>query len=106
MDNLLEKIKEAADYLKGKGYGNASVGVILGTGLGAFIDQMSVEQSIPYDQIPHFPVATVEFHSGKLILGKVGNVKVIAMLGRFQHAADHFSSQGDERTRSERSFVK
>ena len=92
MDNLLEKIKEAADYLKGKGYGNASVGVILGTGLAAFIDQMSVEQSIPYDQIPHFPVATVEFHSGKLILGKVGNVKVIAMLGRF-HYYEGYSMQ-------------
>ncbi|MBL7931274.1 MAG: purine-nucleoside phosphorylase [Bacteroidia bacterium] len=60
-----------------------SVGIILGTGLGGLVKEISVEFTIPYGEIPHFPVSTVSGHQGKLILGELGGKKVIAMQGRF-----------------------
>jgi purine-nucleoside phosphorylase len=59
------------------------VGIVLGSGLGSFTAQMKVEKEIPYGDIPHFPVSTVEGHNGKLIFGELGGKKVIAMAGRF-----------------------
>lgn len=85
MDNMIEKIKECTSYLQSKGFTGVKAGVVLGTGLGSFIQSIEVEQSIPYHEIPHFPVATVEFHKGQLILGTVGKTKVIAMQGRFHY---------------------
>ncbi len=58
-------------------------GIILGTGLGGLVNEIAVEFSIPYNEIPHFPVSTVEGHSGKLIFGELGGKKVMAMQGRF-----------------------
>ncbi len=82
---MKEKVKESADYLLSKGYEGAEIGIILGTGLGELTDHMEIEQIIPYDQIPHFPVATVEFHHGQLVLGKLQGRKIIAMKGRFHY---------------------
>ena len=80
----IEQIKEAAAFLKETGFADPQVGVILGTGLGnQFVSKIKVEKEIAYKDIPHFPVATVEFHSGKLIYGEVNGKKVIAMHGRF-----------------------
>ena len=59
------------------------VGIILGTGLGGLVKEITVEHTIPYDEIPHFPLSTVEGHGGKLILGEIGDKKVMAMQGRF-----------------------
>src|SRR6478735_3144003 len=59
------------------------VGIILGTGLGGLVKEISVEFTIPYSEIPNFPVSTVEGHSGKLIFGELGGKKVVAMQGRF-----------------------
>lgn len=59
------------------------VGIILGTGLGGLVKEIIVEFAIPYNEIPNFPVSTVEGHSGKLIFGELGDKKVIAMQGRF-----------------------
>lgn len=92
MENILGKIKETADFLKAKGFTNISVGVVLGTGLGAFTSHLDEETTIAYTQIPHFPAATVEFHSGKLILGRIGNVKLLVMQGRF-HYYEGYSMQ-------------
>lgn len=80
---MMHRIEEATAFLKRKGFGNADVGIVLGTGLARFIEKMEVEATIHYSQIPHFPVATMEFHAGQLIMGSCGGKKVIAMQGRF-----------------------
>ena len=59
------------------------VGIILGTGLGGLVKEIKAEFVIPYEEIPNFPVSTVEGHSGKLIFGELGGKKVMAMQGRF-----------------------
>lgn len=59
------------------------VGIILGSGLGGLVKEIRVEFSIPYSEIPNFPVSTVEGHGGKLIFGELGGKKVVAMQGRF-----------------------
>ena len=79
----IEKVKEADEFLKGKGFVNPEIGIILGTGLGALVEEIQVIESIDYVDIPHFPISTVEFHKGKLIYGTLVGKKVIAMQGRF-----------------------
>jgi purine-nucleoside phosphorylase len=61
------------------------IGIILGSGLGKLIKAISIEKSIPYDNIPHFPAATVEFHKGRLIFGTLKKHKIVAMQGRFHY---------------------
>ena len=58
-------------------------GIVLGSGLGNFTDEIDIELEIPYSHIPHFPVSTVKGHSGKLIFGELGGKKIVAMAGRF-----------------------
>jgi purine-nucleoside phosphorylase len=79
------KIRETEDFLKSQGYNNAGTGIVLGTGLGKFIDEIDIIEQISYSDIPHFPVSTVEFHKGNLILGSISNRKIIAMQGRFHY---------------------
>ncbi|MDG1398649.1 MAG: purine-nucleoside phosphorylase, partial [Polaribacter sp.] len=78
-----QQLKETIEFLKGKGITNPEVGIVLGTGLGKIIDEISIEKEIFYADIPHFPKATVEFHSGKLIYGELSEKKVLVMSGRF-----------------------
>ena len=78
-----QQLKETIEFLKGKGIINPKVGIVLGTGLGKLIDEISIEKEIFYADIPHFPKATVEFHSGKLIYGELSEKKVLVMSGRF-----------------------
>ncbi|GAA0526142.1 purine-nucleoside phosphorylase [Chitinophaga japonensis] len=85
MDTLLQQINTTAAYLQQSGYHHAKVGIVLGTGLGELVQHIQVEKSIPYQEIPHFPEATVEFHKGHLIYGHIGTVPVIAMQGRFHY---------------------
>ena len=59
--------------------------VILGTGLGHLADEMEVRHTVPYDDIPHFPVSTVESHHGRLLFGELGGKEVVAMQGRFHY---------------------
>lgn len=80
---MLQKITQTADYLRGRMKTHPKVGIILGTGLGNLATQITERQEIPYEEIPNFPVSTVEGHSGKLIIGKLGGVDVLAMQGRF-----------------------
>ncbi|WP_028377508.1 purine-nucleoside phosphorylase [Leeuwenhoekiella sp. MAR_2009_132] len=76
-------IEESAQFLKSRGFEAPEVGIILGTGLGQFVDQVDIISSVSYNHIPNFPTATVEFHTGKLIYGTLGGKKVIVMQGRF-----------------------
>jgi purine-nucleoside phosphorylase len=83
---MIDKIYAATEYLINKGVNAPAIGVILGTGLGnLFVKQIQNPLTIAYGNIPHFPVATVESHHGKLIFGKVKGKKVIAMQGRFHY---------------------
>ena len=85
MDQLLNKLKETAAFLKNEGIKNPEVCIVLGTGLGAFADKIKIEKQIAYSDIPNFPVATVEFHKGQLSYGTIGDKKVLAMQGRFHY---------------------
>lgn len=76
---------EAAAFLKPYNSAGAKVGVVLGSGLGNFVQEIEVEHEISYEKIPYFPVATVEGHQGKLIFGKIGGKPIIAMSGRFHY---------------------
>ena len=80
---MLQKIKESAEFLQKKTTCKAEVGIILGTGLGGLVNEIEIEHSISYEDIPNFPLSTVEGHSGRLIFGKLGGKQVVAMQGRF-----------------------
>ncbi len=87
-----EQLYETVQFLKNQGIEVPEVGVVLGTGLGKFVDHLTITHTIPYAEIPHFPVATVEFHSGKLIFGTCQGKKVLVMQGRF-HYYEGYSMQ-------------
>ena len=80
---MMTKIAEATAYIKNIIGGEPQAGIVLGSGLGSFIDEIKVEKEIAYGDIPHFPISTVEGHSGKLIYGELSGKKVLAMAGRF-----------------------
>ncbi|MBC5994991.1 purine-nucleoside phosphorylase [Pontibacter cellulosilyticus] len=83
---MMQLLQESASYLQHRIGGFApEFGIILGTGLGALVNDVEVEHSIPYSEIPNFPVSTVESHSGKLIFGKLAGRAVIVMQGRFHY---------------------
>ena len=67
--------------------------LILGTGLGQLAEEMTVELELPYEQIPHFPVSTVESHAGKLLIGDLGGKSVMAMQGRFHYYEGYSMNQ-------------
>ncbi|MCW3092674.1 MAG: inosine guanosine and xanthosine phosphorylase family [Ferruginibacter sp.] len=89
---MLENLEETAAFLAGNGFDKASTGIVLGTGLGELLNSIVIEKTIPYNEIPHFPVSTVEFHKGNLLLGKIGDTTVMAMQGRF-HYYEGYSMQ-------------
>ena len=80
---MLERIQETADFLKSKMHTHPETAIILGTGLGSLVNEITDKYEIGYETIPNFPVSTVEGHSGKLIFGKLGNKDIMAMQGRF-----------------------
>jgi purine-nucleoside phosphorylase len=82
---MLNQIHETAEYLKNRTGASPQVGIILGTGLGGLVNEIAIDFTVPYEEIPHFPVSTVEGHSGKLIFGSLGGKKVLAMQGRFHY---------------------
>jgi purine-nucleoside phosphorylase len=80
---MLTKFKESTAYIQSRTNVKPSVGIILGTGLGGLVEEINIIDEIPYEDIPHFPVSTVQSHSGKLIFGELGGKHVVAMQGRF-----------------------
>ncbi|WP_299312560.1 purine-nucleoside phosphorylase [uncultured Aquimarina sp.] len=89
---MTKYIKETTEYLKEKGFDNPEIGIILGTGLGQLLDEIEIIKEVSYNHIPNFPTATVEFHKGKLIYGKLEGKKVVVMQGRF-HLYEGYSLQ-------------
>ena len=89
---MLQEIKDSARFLKEQTGYRPEIGIILGTGLGGLVAEIIIEHSISYNEIPNFPVSTVEGHSGRLIFGKLGGKQVIAMQGRF-HFYEGYSMQ-------------
>lgn len=92
MGKLLQQIKEASSFLKNKTDLSPRVGIILGTGLGGLVEDIQREEVISYEDIPHFPVSTVESHAGRLIFGHLSGKKIVAMQGRF-HYYEGYSMQ-------------
>ena len=92
METLKEKIFQTTEFLKNKIQTQPKIGIVLGTGLNGLANDIDISLSIPYNEIPHFPVSTVESHSGKLLFGKLSNKNVIAMQGRF-HYYEGYSMQ-------------
>lgn len=76
-------LQESINFLQSNGMSAPEIGIVLGTGLGRLTEEISIEKEISYAEIPNFPLATVEFHSGKLIYGTLSGKKVIVMSGRF-----------------------
>jgi purine-nucleoside phosphorylase len=82
---MLVQINEAVNWIQERYSKKPQVGIVLGSGLSTFTHQIEIEVEIAYSDIPHFPVSTVEGHSGKLIFGQLGGKTVVAMAGRFHY---------------------
>lgn len=80
---MFEKLEKAASFIERKLDGKPEIGLILGSGLGVLADEIENPVKIPYEEIPEFPVSTVEGHAGQLVLGSLSGKKVVAMQGRF-----------------------
>lgn len=90
---MIEKINEAAGFIRNIYNQKPTVGIVLGSGLGSFTKEIKIEKEIAYRDIPHFPVSTVEGHSGKLIFGELSGKKVVAMAGRFHYYEGYTAEQ-------------
>lgn len=82
---MLQRIKETVSFLQSKVNFNPEIGIVLGTGLGGLVKEIDIHAELDYENIPNFPVSTVDGHHGKLIFGILGNKKVVAMQGRFHY---------------------
>jgi purine-nucleoside phosphorylase len=83
MSDSFQKFNETLSYLKNAYSFSPQVGIVLGSGLGNFSNEIEIEKEISYNDIPHFPVSTVEGHKGKLIFGNLSGKKIVCMAGRF-----------------------
>ena len=81
--SLFDRVQRAAGVVRTRTPLQPEVGIILGTGLGGLADEISVDTAIPYQELPGFPLSTVESHAGRLLLGRLGGTPVVAMQGRF-----------------------
>ncbi|SHK05140.1 purine-nucleoside phosphorylase [Clostridium cavendishii DSM 21758] len=90
---LMNKIKEAADFILSKSKYKPQIGLILGSGLGAIADQIEDAEYYSYNELPNFPVSTVEGHAGRLVIGKFQGKEVVAMQGRFHFYEGYNMSQ-------------
>src|ERR1700761_80942 len=82
MTHLYTQARAAADYLASKTTHRPKLGIVLGSGLGDFANQVEDAVAVPYAEIPHFPQSTVEGHSGRMVIGTIGGVPVAVMQGR------------------------
>lgn len=82
---MLKQIEGTVNFIKGKTSVQPEVGIILGTGLGGLVDEIDIKDSLSYEDIPNFPVSTVEGHSGRLIFGYLNGKAIVAMQGRFHY---------------------
>lgn len=91
--DLLEKINAAASFIQSICTDQPLIGVVLGSGLGGFTEEMDVQHSIDYSDIPYFPVSTVEGHSGKMLIGRMAGRLVVALSGRFHYYEGYSTSE-------------
>lgn len=89
---MWDKVQEAVGFIKEKTNFLPEYGIILGSGLGGFANDIAIEYKLEYKDIPNFPISTVEGHQGALLFGKVGTTNVVAMQGRF-HYYEGYSMQ-------------
>ena len=83
---MLREVYSTTQYIKNKiGDFEPELGIILGTGLGALVDEIEIQHKLMYSNIPNFPISTLEFHSGRLIFGMLEGKKVVAMQGRLHY---------------------
>src|SRR4051812_46066059 len=92
MTELFDQIEEARGHIQAKWPGKPTIGIVLGTGLGALAGDIQAESVFPYSELPHFPQSTVMSHAGRLVCGRLGSKAVMAMEGRF-HAYEGYSLQ-------------
>jgi purine-nucleoside phosphorylase len=90
MPDLYEQIEEAKAAIQARWKGRPRVGIILGTGLGGLVEEIEAEATLPYGDIPHFPVSTAPGHAGRLVCGRLAGKTVVAMEGRL-HAYEGYS---------------
>ena len=88
-NNVVQNITEAVTFIKGKSKIKPRIGVILGSGLGHFVQHMNVETTFPFNAIPNFIPTTVEGHSGNLILGDIDGVQLVVLQGRLHFYEGH-----------------
>jgi purine-nucleoside phosphorylase len=81
--SLFDRVQTAADVVRGRSPLVPEIGIVLGTGLGGLAREIAVDAEVPYQEIPGFPLSTVETHAGRLLLGRLGGRPVVAMQGRF-----------------------
>jgi purine-nucleoside phosphorylase len=90
---IQEQFNDTLDYIRRYYKDEPDVGIVLGTGMGALAECIEIERALAYNFIPHFPISTVESHFGKLLFGKLGNKKVIAMQGRLHYYEGYTMNQ-------------
>jgi purine-nucleoside phosphorylase len=82
---MLRTIQKTANFIKQTSKSSAKIGVILGTGLGGLVEEIEIKSTLDYEEIPNFPISTVEGHHGRLIFGTLGGKEIVAMQGRFHY---------------------
>jgi purine-nucleoside phosphorylase len=85
MHSMIDQLNESVAFIRKKYSIEPETGIVLGSGLGNFLNELKIEGSIDYQDIPHFPVSTVKGHDGQLVFGELNGKKVIAMAGRFHY---------------------
>lgn len=85
MTAMFDQVQQAKEAIQARWQGKPKVGLILGTGLGGLVEEVAVEASFPYGEVPHFPVSTAPGHAGRLVCGQLGGKTVMAMEGRFHY---------------------
>lgn len=88
-----DMIQEAASFVRDRWGKKVEIGIILGSGLGNLVSNIEVEESIPYEEIPHFAKSTVETHAGKFVLGRLEGKTIAAMQGRFHYYEGYTAKQ-------------
>ncbi len=81
----MKQLNEAVKFLRKQYKHVPDVAIVLGSGLGNFVEEIEVEKEIDYSEIPNFPISTVEGHKGKLIFGNLSGKKIVCMGGRFHY---------------------
>jgi purine-nucleoside phosphorylase len=85
MHSVIDQLNETVAFIREKYAIKPETGIVLGSGLGNFLGELDIEASISYNDIPHFPVSTVEGHDGKMVFGEMNGKKVVVMAGRFHY---------------------